>query len=459
MKNNNISLKKGITFLLVSVLTVACVKIEPTAYLWQSFVSQETSAHQRHFDSATDDTGNTYHAFEEGGENFIRKVSAAGDELWRAPIAHNASYLAVTQNGIVGISKLALRPEGLATMITTDGSELWSKTLVEPQSSLKLVSSTSQDITVAYNEYNAASKSLIYSSFDLDGTERWRYSYDTNNYLHDYYPPFKLSNGNILLLLPVGLDKSSPDYHPAASSLTSVLLDNNGTELARHDFGVMTYNNFPSYFMKNDQVYFTRRQGDNTILSRLSTEGTIDWSYIANGYLNCSTPSEDRIACIKTKYIAPLHNRYNSLLFVGLEGTLISSTALPYQATNVNDSTETLFNGNESNILYNGNDKWITKEYVGPSSVINAIDALISKDFYYKYHVINQYGVETSTIVTEPGKVRFNASIYGDFSIPVVTKETDIPNHASAASDTLFVTGWNGSFGSGNGFVRAYALK
>lgn len=346
-------------------------------------------------------------------------------------------------------------------MIATDGSELWSKTLVRPVDSLKLVTSSPQDLTVASVNYYTPTNSpeLTYSSFDLDGNERWRYTYDTKNYLHDYYPPFKLSNGNILLLLPVAVEESSPDYQPAASTLTSVLLDNNGIELARHDLGGMTYNNLPSYFMKNDHVYFTRSQGENVILSRINANGIIDWSYIGDNLLDCSAPTEDRIACINTEIVTPQYDRYNSLIFVSLDGNLISSTALPYNPTNIYDSTETLFNGNESNILFNGNDKWITKEYVGPSSASNAIDALTPKTFYYKYHVIDQNGVDTSTIITAPGKVRFNANIWGDFVVPVVTKETDIPNQASASSDTLFVSGWNGNFGSGNGFVRAYELK
>lgn len=457
MKNNSLRFTKGISFLLISGLTAACVNIVPTEYLWQNFVSQENTPSQEQFGSITDNAGNTYHAFAVGSENFMRKVSATGVELWRVPMKHSATSLTVTQNGIIGVSEKDLSA-GIATMIANDGSELWSKTLVKPKSWLSLVSSSPHSLTVAYEEYNTTTSTpeFTYSSFTLDGEESWTYTYDTKNYLHDYYPPFELGNGNIILLLPAAIDESSPDYQPAASTLTSVLLDNNGAEIARHDLGVMTYNNGPFYFMQNDHVYFTRRQGDHSILSRLNTDGSIEWSYIGDELLDCSPPTDDRIACINTEIIEPQYSRNNSLLFVGLDGTLISSTTLPYNVENINkaDRVHKL-----SNILFNGNDKWITKEYVGPSSAINAIDALVPKTFYYKYHVIDQNGVETSSIITAPGKVRFNANIFGDFVIPVAAKETDIPNHANAISDTLYVTGWHGNFGRGNGFVMAYPLK
>lgn len=451
MKKIKFGIKRSFAVLLSGSLTAACVYITPTEYLWQNSITHDGSAQKGKNRSVIDDVGNTYQTFSIGTENFLRKLSAAGVELWCVTIKVKGEKLTVAQNGIIAVGEKD-GSTAYATMISPDGSEVWSKALAKPGSLLKLVNASGQTISVVSTAYNETKKieELTFSLLNLDGTQRWTYTYDDKFYVHDYYPPFELIDGNFILLLPAAIDESSPDYQLAASTLTSVLLDRSGREIGRHDLGIMTYNSQPSYFLKDDHIYFTRHQGDNSILSRLGADGAIEWSYVVAGMLSCSAPAEDRIGCINTDFSAPGYKREDKLQFVGLDGALVSSSPLPYRTEWINSF---------SSVLFNGENRWIIKEYVGPESAINLADALLPKNFYFKYHAFDQDGLETSSILTAPGKVRFDLSITGQFVVPVVVQKTDIPNQASAVLNRLFVSGWHGDFDGGNGFVRSYELN
>lgn len=431
--NNKKILKSKLPLLFVPVLIAACGSIKPTAVLWKSYIAEDAAATQYLRAAVLDPAGNTYNTFSLNGEEFLRKLSQTGEELWRMNLPESADHLDATEHGVVVTHKY----KGARTiLISPDGVELWSKTFEGAGMFVRNVNLTaSGNVYLNYSTDDHSVGNLL--SLAADGSEKWRYTYALRDTAVAPDDSDELSNGNVIML---------------ASSETSIfvrIIDADGQELATHGLPELNVYSTPKLMVKDDQAYITWRKNQTDNLSALNPDGSIRWSHSASYYgsvLNCSEPTADRIACVEN-----FGSSISHLTFISLDGEQLSSTRLNFVPVHINGS---------DTILSNGDGKWVTREYVGPTSAANLVDAQLPKPFHYRYHIFDVNGTETSSVVMSPGAVTFKINWDGNFTVPNITKGADVTPIGIVTSDRLILAGWFGKEQlASNNYVTAYELK
>lgn len=408
--------------LAASMFIAACGAVAHTEALWRSAVSSDETGVTQAQAADADALGNLYQSFGVGSQYYLRKLSATGEETWRVRLSHPARYLDASAQGVV-VGSL----DGLVSMLNDEGTVQWTQT---QGGSLQGVAHAASG--QVYVRYRDASNNGHVVALAADGSELWQQSYALPAGQNLVFPAVELSNGNVAMLVP------------AAGNLDVIVLDAGGVEITRTVLGTLRSNSLPELYAAAEQMLVVWEETTQNLITSLGHDGVVQWSYAGAHPLDCSSPTENRMACVND--IPEFGDR---LIFVDLAGDLLSSRPLGFDPVPLNGAQR---------ILSSGNGKWVVKDYVGPTRAANFADSLIPKTFYFKHYVYDRIGLSTGAVVMASGQVTFSPNEFNEFVNRRVTKPADVPDYTMVTADRLLVSGWKGNFDEGIDFAAAYTL-
>lgn len=385
------TIKNKIMLVIMVVLVSACVA-KATPYLWKSYTGPalpyiSSSAGVTKLNNAftlVAEDGSVYNGFEinEGGvtfypQQFLRKLSSDGVELWRLPWPGKLGLTAqLVPDGILVADGRLEEPgpfivQHHISKISAEGTVQWTFILGENDTALYGMAHKAGISYLVYTTPTADyyNRSVRVAAVDAAGKLLW-------SNLLDFLPPYVSG--------PLGIATLPDDRLLVAVSIDgeaySLTMTKDGDILDQQHIGPAMYSTADNHLRQlGEQIFLITP----SLLASLNDTGSLQWSHAFTYDATCSLPTADGIACFHYSYDGQMGN--HDIEWFAPDGTPAHSMTVTWTP---------------SFIASNGQGKWVVKESVMPD-VIQGKRQI--KQFYDSFHVFNSSGIRQKTITTNPG--------------------------------------------------------